>query len=115
MNNSIMSDDIVKSSIFLIVEFNWPSETTPEMYSAAGDLHKTVVAAGWIEEILAGFGGIGPGRASIWVFKMSSYGDLDKIANSYKTDQNEVSKSYSKFFEMMEDVEEKIREEVIFV
>lgn len=115
MSNSIMSDNIVKSSIFLIVEFNWPSETTPEMYKGAGDLHKTVIAAGWIKEVLAGFGGIGPGRASIWVFKMASYADLDKLVNSYKTDQNEVSKSYSAFFDMMEDVEEKIREEVVFV
>ena len=37
------------------------------------------------------------------------------LVNSYKTDQNEVSKSYSAFFNMMEDVEEKIREEVVFV
>ncbi|MCE7736468.1 MAG: hypothetical protein GPJ54_16425 [Candidatus Heimdallarchaeota archaeon] len=37
-----MSDNIVKSSIFLIVEFNWPSDTTPKLYKAAGDLHKTL-------------------------------------------------------------------------
>ena len=110
-----MSDNIVKSNIFLIVEFNWPSETTPDLFKAAGDLHKTVLAAGWIEEVLAGFGGIGPGRASIWVFKMASYADLDKLVNSYNVDQNEVSKSYSTFFGMMEDIEEKIREEVVFV
>ena len=46
---------------------------------------------------------------------MASYAELDKLVNSYNKDQNEVSKSYSAFFDLMEDVEEKIREEVVFV
>ena len=104
-----------KPGIFLILEFDWPREETPDMYKAAGNLHNKVQKTDWIEEIFAGFGGIGSGKASIWVFKMSTYADLDKLLNSYKLDQNEVSKAYSKFFKLMINVEEKIRQEVVFV
>lgn len=55
------------------------------------------------------------GKASIWVFKMSKNADLDKLVNSYGQDQKEGSRAYSNFFKLMINVEEKIREEVVFV
>lgn len=110
-----MSSNKQKSGIYLIVEFDWPKEENTEMYKAAGNLHRAVQQADWIEEIFAGFGGIGAGKASIWVFKMKQYSDLDKLVNSYNSDQNEVSSAYSVFFKLMINVEEKVREEVVFV
>ncbi len=110
-----MSNNTQKPGVYLIVEFDWPKEEKPEMYKAAGNLHRTVQETEWIEEIFAGFGGIGAGKASIWVFKMKQYAELDKLVNSYNSDQNEVSSAYSAFFNLMINVEEKIREEVVFV
>ena len=86
---------------YLIVEFDWPKEEKPEMYKAAGNLHRALEEAEWIEEIFAGFGGIGVGKSSIWVFKITKYANLDKLNDSYNLDQNEVSKAYSEFFKMM--------------
>jgi hypothetical protein len=110
-----MSKENEQPSIYLIVEFNWPEIESPEMYKGAGNLHKVIEVADWIEEVFAGFGGVGKGKASIWIFKMRSYSILDKLLNSYNSDQNEVSRAYSTFFKLMVDVEEKIREEVVFV
>ncbi|OLS28641.1 MAG: hypothetical protein HeimC2_05280 [Candidatus Heimdallarchaeota archaeon LC_2] len=110
-----MTSEKQTPGIFLILEFDWPKEKTPEMYEAARNLHNMISKAEWVEEIFAGFGGIGAGKASIWGFKMSKYADLDKLVNSYRQDQNEVSRAYSNFFKLMINVEEKIREEVVFV
>ena len=100
---------------YLIVEFDWPKVEKPEMYKAAGNLHRALEEADWIEEVFAGFGGIGAGKSSIWVFKIAKYANLDELNDSYNPDQNEVSKAYSEFFKMMINVEEKIREEALFV
>ncbi|MHA2249323.1 MAG: hypothetical protein ACXAD7_03125 [Candidatus Kariarchaeaceae archaeon] len=107
-----MSDEKVKSAIFFIVEFDWPGEQTQEMYKAAADLHQIVVESDWIDEVLAGFGGIGGKRASIWIFKLDTYGLLDKLL---KHEDNAVSKAYRKFFGMMRRIDDQVREEVVFL
>ncbi len=60
---------------------------------------------------MAGYGGVGGELASIWIFKLASYDLLDKLFNDK---ENEVTKVYIEFFNMMEKVKDKIRQEVIF-
>lgn len=96
--------------IFLIVQFNFPRPFDPEYGAKAKSLHQVLEGQDWIEEVLAGSGGIGAGPSSIWVFKLGDYSALDRLFSG----EDPVSKAYVDFFSVMEDVTDMIREEVVF-
>lgn len=97
--------------IYLVIQFNWPDNLKPEHGEAAKSLHKQVVDSSWIEEILAASGGIGAGPSSLWIFRIEDYGSLDRLLH----DQHDpVSGAYNEFFSQMVNVEEILREQVLF-
>ncbi|MHA2502060.1 MAG: hypothetical protein ACXAE3_04265 [Candidatus Kariarchaeaceae archaeon] len=102
-------------SIYLIIEFNWPQEITPEMAAASAQLHREVVEADWVDETLAGYGGIGDGKACIWILKFSDYSALNAMLNPKFTEKNGVTEAYSKFFGMMIDISTRVKHEVLFL
>jgi hypothetical protein len=106
-----MTGDRTVPGIYLAVQFNWPDEFKPGFGEAAKSLHRAVVASEWIEETVAASGGIGAGPSSMWIFKLENYGSLDRLLHDR---DDPVSEAYVKFFSLMRDVEEIIREEVSF-
>ena len=99
-------------SIYLIVEFDWPSPMKPELVQRARDLHQIVQNQAWIEEVVAASGGLGTGPSSIWIFRLESYAALDRLLRDRS---DEVSRAYVGFFSEMANVEDRIREAVIFM
>lgn len=101
-----------RAGIFLFVQFNWPSNFTKEMATAAKDLHLAVEKADWIQETLAASGGLGSGPSNWWVFWMADYASLDRLLHG---GEDEVSQAYAAFFASMVDVSEAVREQVVFL
>jgi len=101
-----------EAGIYLIVDFDWPKPFKPEYGQFARELHDAVQDQEWIAEILAGSGGIGAGRSSVWVFRLSNFGSLDRL---FSSSSDAVGEAYRKFFASMENVEDKVREEVRFL
>jgi hypothetical protein len=99
------------SAIYLIVEFNWPHKVTKEMGQKAKLLHELTQKSDWIEEALAGSGGVGGKQSSLWVFEVANYAALDRLLGDRK---DALSQAFSGFFLDMEDVQDKIREKVLF-
>lgn len=100
----------MEQGIFLIVSFNFPRPYQPEYGEKILALHKAIKGVEWIEEVFAASGGVGSGPSSIWVFKLKNYGALDILLGN----EDEVSKAYLDFLNVMEDVQDMIREEVVF-
>ncbi len=101
----------MEKGIYLIVQFNFPKPFTPEFGEKAIVLHKILDGQDWIEEVLTASGGIGCGSSSIWIFKLSNYAAIDRLLGG----DDPVSKAYTNFIGDMDDVEEIIREEIVFV
>ena len=97
-------------SIYLIVNFNFPKPFKPEYGELVSILHQLLDADDWIEDVLTASGGIGGGPPSIWVFKLMDYASLDRLFRGGEA----ILKAYFEFFRVMDDVEDIIREEVIF-
>jgi hypothetical protein len=101
-----------QAGIYLIIEFDWPKIFNPETGQKARQLHEVTQNKRWIRPVIAGNGGIGLGSSSIWIFWLENYGSLDILLHDL---ENEISKTFLSFFSSVENVSEKIREEVIFL
>jgi hypothetical protein len=97
--------------VYLIIRFNWPPVFKAEYGDAAKSLHTAVEQADWIEEVLAASGGLGGGQSSYWIFRIQDYGILDRLLSG----DNAVASAYHLFFGFMQDVEEVMRQEVVFI
>lgn len=100
----------MKPRIYLIVDFNFPRPFQPEYGEKAKALHEALSELDWIEEAFAASGGLGAGPASTWVFRLANYAALDRLFKG----EDPVSEAYQDFFNDMDNVEDKIREEVVF-
>ena len=98
--------------IYLIVEFSWPSPFDLEAAQKAAHLHKTLQNQAWIQESLAASGGLGGDLGTIWIFRLESYAALDKL---FHDRSDEISQAYMDFFSRMPRVQDKIREQVVFL
>jgi len=98
--------------IYLIIEFDWPNPITREQGQNASNLHEILKGHTWIKESVAASGGIGGGAACIWIFWLKNYAALDRLLHD-KSDK--VCQAYLAFFSEMPTVNEKIREEVVFL
>ncbi|MHA2089777.1 MAG: hypothetical protein ACW98K_02860 [Candidatus Kariarchaeaceae archaeon] len=102
------------SGLYLIVEFDWPNEITSELFKASAHLHEVVTKSDWIDEKVAGYGGLRLDFQCIWIFRVKDYAALDKLLNLPGDKQDDVAKAYSYFFDNMIKVKETIRQEVTF-
>jgi hypothetical protein len=100
------------AGIYLIVQFNWPDKPSNDMAKKARALHDAVQGAGWVREAVAGYGGLGSGPSSIWVFWLENYAALEKLLRD-KADP--IQQVYVAFFAEMKDLNESLREEVLFL
>lgn len=99
------------SGIYLVVHFNFPQPFQPEHGQKARALHDAVVSADWIEEVVAASGGVGMGPSCVWVFGLDNYAALDRLFHGDEV----VSKAYVDFLSSMVDVQDMVREAVVFV
>lgn len=107
-----MSQSQSTPAIYLIIEFAWPQPFEPAHGRAAFDLHQAITQADWVEESVAASGGIGGDLPSLWVFKLASYSQLDRLLR-HKDDP--VAQAYRAFFSQMAQVRDRVREEVLFI
>lgn len=98
--------------IYLIVEFDWPDVVERELARQAHALHTAVQQQSWIREIVAASGGVGAGPSSIWVFWLANYAALDRLL---RDQADPIGQAYRAVFSQMPRVQEKIREEVVFM
>jgi len=101
----------MKQPVYLIVQFNWPRPLKPEYGARAKELHNALQGQDWIEAVLAASGGIGGGAGSLWILKLGSYSDLNRL---FHEEDDPVAMAYQAFFSEMVDVEDFIREQVLF-
>ena len=101
-----------QAGIYLIVDFDWPRPFNPDNAKAAAHLHEVVQNQTWIREVAAASGGLGSGPASTWIFWLENYAALDTLLGDR---DNEVSQAYMAFFSAMPVVQDKVREEVVFI
>lgn len=100
----------MEGGIYLVVRFNFPSPFQPEYGEKAKALHQALQGQDWIQEVFAGSGGIGGGPSAIWVMKLDNFAALDRLFGG----EDVVSKAYVEFFGLMDDVDDLIREAVVF-
>ena len=98
--------------IYLIVEFSWPSPIEPGLAQKAAHLHKVIQDQDWIQEVLAASGGLGGDLGSLWIFRLESYAALDRL---FHDRSDEVSQAYLDFFSKMPRIQDRIREQVVFL
>jgi len=98
--------------VYLIVEFDWPNPVEKEVAQKAAHLHKVVQNQSWIQEAIAASGGLGGDHGSLWIFRLENYAALDRL---FHDQSDEISQAYVGFFSEMPRVNDKIREEVIFL
>jgi hypothetical protein len=98
--------------ILLIVDFDWPQPFEKEHAQKAWALHDAIVASDWVVDLAAGAGGVGAGQSSIWVFRLDGYAALDRLMRER---EDPVCRAYMDCFGIMENVAERVREEVIFL
>ena len=103
--------DSSELGIYLIVDFDWPKPFKPQYGQFAVELHSAVQNQDWITEVLSASGGLGRGRSSVWVFWLENYAALDRL---FSVQEDLVSAAYRAFFTSMENVDDKVREEVRF-
>jgi len=104
--------DAERTAIYLVVEFDWPSPFEPEYGQRAKELHSSVQGHEWIKKVLAASGGLGSGQSSNWVFWLENSAALDRL---FSDRENQAGKAYRSFFSTMDNVSDKIREEVRFI
>jgi len=102
-----------KPGIFLILEFKWPQPFQDEHGKLAWALHNAVQGQSWIRESVAASGGVGGKQPSMWIFWLENYAALDRLF--FKEEEDPVSKAFKTFFSKMLNVEDYIREEVLFL
>jgi len=100
------------TSLFLIINFDWPKLFEAEHGKKARALHDTVLGKSRIKEAVAASGGIGAGSSSVWILCLENYAALDRLL---KDEEDLVAQAYRSFFSEMVSVEEQIRQEVIFL
>lgn len=105
-------NETISRGIYLIVEFSWPSPTEAELAQKAAHLHRVLQNRDWIQEVVAASGGLGGELGSLWIFRLENYAALDRLFHD-RTD--EVSQAYMDFFSRMPRIQDKIREEVLFL
>ena len=98
--------------VYLIVEFDWPNPVEKEVAQKAAHLHKVVQNQSWIQEAIAASGGLSGDHGSLWIFRLENYASLDRL---FHDRSDEISQAYVGFFSEMPRVNDKIREEVIFL
>lgn len=103
--------ELERTGIYLIVNFDWPQPFEPENGQLAQELHSVVQGHDWIKEVLTASGGLGSGQSSLWVFWLESYASLDRL---FSDEQEPIGMVYRSFFSAMENVDDRIREEVRF-
>lgn len=64
------------------------------------------------KRVVAASGGIGGGPSSLWIFKLANYAALDRL---FHDEEDPVAGAYRAFFGEMVDVQDMVREEVIFL
>jgi hypothetical protein len=101
---------MMKSGIYLVVQFSFPKPFQAEYGAKAKALHQALEGQDWVEGVFAASGGIGAGPSSMWVFKLSDFSALDRLFGG----EDPVSEAYVDFFTAMDDVQDFVREEVIF-
>lgn len=104
--------DREKPGIYFIVDFDWPQPLQEEHGRNARNLHDMVQDRSWIREVAAASGGIGVGRSSTWIFWLEGYAALERLL---RDEADEVGRAYRAFFGDMARVEDKVREEVVFL
>ncbi len=92
--------------------FDWPTEISEEIANDAKLLHNLLNEADWIEETIAASGGIGGQFSSIWVFKLKSYADIERLLHNY---DDPVCRQYHKFFNQTAKMQTMVRDRVIFI
>ena len=100
--------------IYFIVNFDWPDDFSPDIAQTAKKLHVLTSEnpPNWIHEVVAASGGIGGDEGSVWIFWLPNYSSLDKLFH----DQNEeISRTYRKFFSSMKKVRDSVRDKVQFL
>ena len=97
--------------IFLIVEFDWPQPFEPNHGQDAQELHSIIQGKSWIRNVMAASGGLGGEQSSLWIFWLVNYAALDRL---FKDPEEEVARAYHRFFSAMLNVQDQIREEVVF-
>lgn len=97
--------------ICLVVQFNWPQPLKAEHGQMAKTLHEVVQGQDWIEELVAASGGVGGGPSSLWIFRLAGYQALERL---FHDREDAVSQAYMNFLRAMEDVQDFVREEVVF-
>jgi hypothetical protein len=105
-------NDEPKPGIYLLINFDWPEPFANEHGVKARKLHDVVQGVSWIKEVVAASGGIGGGQESVWIFWLENYAALDRLLQD---DDDEVAQAYRSFFTEMVAVEERIRQEVVFL
>ncbi len=100
------------AGIYLIVEFDWPQPIEPDHAKKARRLHDVLQGREWIREMVAGSGGIDESPESLWIFRLESDTALDYLLHDAN---DEVSQAFTDFFSLMPVVNQKIREEVVFL
>ena len=101
-----------KAGIYLITEFDWPAPFEDEHGTLAGELHRSLQGHEWVKEICAASGGIGGDMSSIWIIWLANYAALDRLL---KDPSDPVSRAYNAFFSRMAAVQDRVREEVLFL
>ena len=105
-------NDEPKPGIYLMIDSDWPKPFDTEHAKKARKLQEVVQGKTWIKESVAASGGIGGGQATVWIFWLENYAVLDRLL---KDDADEVAQAYRSFFSEIMAVEERIREEVVFL
>ena len=97
--------------IYLIVNFDWPKPFKPEFGQFAQELHDAVQSQDWISEALSASGGLGGAQSSVWIFWLENYAALDRL---FSAQEDPVCAAYRSFFMSMDNVEDKVRQEIRF-
>lgn len=104
--------DTPQPGIYLMIDFAWPEHIDKELAGKAYALHSVVQDKDWIKEVVAASGGLGAGPSSVWVFWLENYAALEKLL---RAPDDPVGQAYLAFFKEMPVVNEKLREEVVFM
>lgn len=104
--------DAPNAGIYLLIEFDWPEPFSQEDAHRAAALHRAVQNQPWIREAVAASNGFGSGPRSVWVFWLDGYASLERLA---RTPSDPVCAAYTAFFDAMPRVEQKVREETVFL
>ena len=91
-----------------MVEFEWPKPVPDELLLLVHQLVNEAENVDWIEHITMATGGVGGDSSTIWIFRLSDYEALGKLADSDAL----VARAYGKFISRVANVRSKIRQEL---